>query len=257
MSVLSYFNMGSSLSLRGVCRLGSTVSIANHIQFANSNKDTYVHYSSTNAQLEVYVQAQRGISINTYNSVGGGILHGVWYSDDLVHTSDRNLKKNIRPLAEILRDGAAAARTNAGGGLHNTQDGKSLDTAAWVLRELRPVSYQFKKDVEAKAAHRFGFIADEVSELIPQVVRDLPTKHDGIQHQGIVYQDLIAVLAAAIQSLQHNLERHEQIITALLARSNAAEVQSQTAWQRSVNQRLDDMQAMQARINSKLGAAEV
>jgi len=54
---------------------------------------------------------------------------------------------------------------------------------------------------------RYGFIADEVESTIPHVVRersDIPERT-----KGIVYQDLIAVLAAALQSLQERLEVSE------------------------------------------------
>lgn len=117
-------------------------------------------------------------------------MHGVWYSDNLVHTSDRRLKSNIRPLMERLNVQAGRA-------------GSAKDGAVWVLRELRPVSYRFRRGAESKL-ERFGFIADEIATTIPQVVREMPT-----QHRGIVYQDLIAVLVAAFQSVQQRLESYE------------------------------------------------
>jgi hypothetical protein len=244
MSVLSELHIGSSFSLRGYCRLGSTLSIANHIEFANSNKNTYVHYSSTNEQLEVYVQAKRGISVHSYIKSGttyaGGILHGTWYSDYLVHTSDRNLKKNIQPLEETL-----SRRGRKAGGSANASN---PDNAAWLLRELRPVSYQFKKDAEAKAAHRFGFIADEVSEVIPQVVRELPLKSEGkTPYQGIVYQDFIALLTAAFQSMQTALETQ----TAEL-RELRSELRSRAARSESLEARLYNLEVKLEKTLEKL-----
>lgn len=95
------------------------------------------------------------------------------------------------------------------------------DGATWVLRELRPVSYHFKAPTESKL-QRYGFIADEVEATIPNVVRerlDLPD-----HHKGIVYQDLIAVLAAALQSMQQRLEVSESYARGYGSRLEALEM---------------------------------
>ena len=41
---------------------------------------------------------------------------------------------------------------------------------AWALRELRPVAYRFRAGAEAKYT-RFGFIADELERVLPELVR--------------------------------------------------------------------------------------
>jgi hypothetical protein len=168
------------------------VSVQDKIEFSKEN--TYVRYSTGDSFIEVVVEGNRGLSIGYSSSYGGGNLHGVWYSDNLVHTSDKRLKTNIQPLVETLNDRARAASVEFAA--------SSEDGAAWVLRELRPVSYRFKKGAESKL-QRFGFVADEVEATIPQVVRR-NTGPDAIK--GIAYQDLIAVLAAALQSLQRRVE---------------------------------------------------
>merc|ERR1719454_1499712 len=121
---------------------------------------------------------------------GGGNLHGVWYADFILHTSDRRLKKNIRPLLESLDSRAAEA-------------GAKEPSASWILRELRPVSFQFKRGPEAKL-QRFGFIADEVQQTLPQVVHQTRDRADN--YKGILYEDLLAVLASAMQHMQHQLD---------------------------------------------------
>merc|ERR1712217_548184 len=74
---------------------------------------------------------------------------------------------------------------------------KDAPALSWVLRQLRPVSYNFRKSTEAKSI-RFGFIADEMEHVLPQVVRELPNKdsNEPGTKKGIVYPDLIAVLTA-------------------------------------------------------------
>jgi len=193
MSVLDFLHLGSSLSLRGIGRFGSCIAVADRVAFGTPN--TYIHFSDANndALLNFYVTGHRGLSVMTESDIGGGNLHGIWYSDHIVHTSDRRLKKNIRPLMESL-DARAVEK------------GVTGDSARWLLRELRPVSYQFKQGAEAKGGaklQRFGFIADEVQATIPQVIVEKPT---GDRIKGILYEDLVAILTTALQSVQSQVE---------------------------------------------------
>eukprot|EP00747_Dinoflagellata_sp_TGD_P065372 gnl/TRDRNA2_/TRDRNA2_154332_c0_seq1.p1 gnl/TRDRNA2_/TRDRNA2_154332_c0~~gnl/TRDRNA2_/TRDRNA2_154332_c0_seq1.p1 ORF type:complete len:208 (+),score=48.45 gnl/TRDRNA2_/TRDRNA2_154332_c0_seq1:279-902(+) len=77
-----------------------------------------------------------------------------------------------------------------------------------LLRALRPVAYRFKG--EGTKPVRFGFIADELEESLPQVVRQMDGKEEkGEATKGIVYQDLIAVLTAALKGLQARVDNIE------------------------------------------------
>jgi len=71
----------------------------------------------------------------------------------------------------------------------------------WVLRELRPVSFNFKDGPEAKYS-RYGFIAQELQQVLPGVVRGT-----GEEHLKVVYQDLIALLTLAAQVLQDRVNQ--------------------------------------------------
>lgn len=188
-SLLDILNVGASLSVRSYTRMGDSVSVQTRVEFPH--KDTYAVFNSPNTALEFYIEGKRSLSVLEKSGTGGGMLHGVWYSDHLIHTSDRRLKSNIRPLMETLNVQAGHA-------------GKSGNGAVWVLRELRPVSYRFRRGAESKL-ERFGFIADDVAATIPQVVHETPS-----QHKGIAYQDLIAVLVAAFQSVQQRLDVYER-----------------------------------------------
>ena len=87
----------------------------------------------------------------------GGILHGQWVAEDPVSLSDRRLKKDVRPLKP-----------------------------SGAIDGLRPVAFSF---TSSPGERRYGFLADEFAEALPALVRTLS---DGFQ--GIVYQDLVAVL---------------------------------------------------------------
>lgn len=87
--------------------------------------------------------------------------------------------------------------------------------ALWMLRQLRPVSYYFKKGSESKYM-RFGFIADELESVVPQVVRQ--GRSDELSNpKSVVYTDLIALLTAAAQGQQQVIERQQGRMDKLLS----------------------------------------
>jgi hypothetical protein len=144
--------------------------------------DSYLKYDSG---LNVYVgstSATRGLSVTST----GGTLHGAWVSDVQVAASDRRLKRDIMPVDEAVSAlGVAPADV-------------SESSLSWVMRALRPVAYHFKRGVESKY-QRYGFIADEVAQLLPDIARPLdPTQKDD-PIVGLVYSDLIALLVAQLQ----------------------------------------------------------
>mmetsp|Transcript_9998 Transcript_9998/g.21362 ORF Transcript_9998/g.21362 Transcript_9998/m.21362 type:complete len:466 (-) Transcript_9998:145-1542(-) len=140
--------------------------------------------------VEVVADGWRSIRATS----SGGSLHGVWLADGAISTSDRRLKSEVTELVRTLSRGERKA-----------PDEKR--SAGWVLRELRPVSFTFKE--ERSQGLRFGFIADEIACILPELVRDLGNLRQGDgpeKFKGVVYQDLIALLAAAQQQLQLELE---------------------------------------------------
>jgi hypothetical protein len=126
-------------------------------------------------------------------------MHGTWISDQSsIATSDRRLKENIRPLVDAVRD-AQDAQGAPSSSKWKPETESAGAVAQWLLRQLRPVSYNLKNGNRDK---RFGFIADEMQQTLPQVVRkDLG---EG-SLKGIMYEDLIAVLTYSLQNLQSSI----------------------------------------------------
>jgi len=129
-----------------------------------------------------------------------GELHGTWTAQSQIATSDRRLKKDIKPLERHLPSGGE--RTGEAG-----STAKPEDPPLWVLRQLRPVSFNFKESGDKGT--RYGFIADELASVVPDVVRNLPPsparqkfQGDGPDIQAVHYQDLIALLTAVAKSQQ-------------------------------------------------------
>lgn len=93
-----------------------------------------------------------------------------------------------------------------------------------MLQRLRPVAYQYRNARKLhgrRAANvRFGFVADEVERAgAPQVVRHMRgrTGSGDRNVKGLIYQDLIALLVAALQEQQRLLanesrKRKEEVL---------------------------------------------
>jgi hypothetical protein len=219
-SLFDYQHFGSSMSVRGIVRLGSGLSLFGNLNngglsnFIKSDGTVGAYAKQDSSDLKIYVGGTRAITFET----DGGILHGQWNADNAISTSDRRLKTHIMPLQRTLRDviaprGEKKAPTSAAGAnataVAQANGGKAAsgDGALWLLRQLRPVSYSFRKGFDSKYM-RFGFIADELESVVPEVVRNTKDR-DVPDQKGVVYQDLIALLAAASQSQQKMIESLE------------------------------------------------
>jgi hypothetical protein len=109
---------------------------------------------------------------------------------------------------------------SASNGTINTSDArekkniKELDYGLETLMQLKPVSYEWKEDV-ANMGTKLGFIAQDLLELIPEVVvteEAVENRETGevtyqeAERMGVFYDDLIPVLTKAIQEQQGTIE---------------------------------------------------
>jgi len=205
LSLRAFGRLGSSLSVCGGVRLGSCLSVLDSVNLGSVlsvsemittdkikhvDGNTYLTITSTN--MEFWAGGQRSMTIEG----DGGVLHGAWSSDATVTTSDRRLKRNIEPLYRTIAQqamGRSAPQT--------TPDGRPEQPISWLLRELRPVSFNLKHGPEAKHL-KFGFIAQELETVFPNLVRTVG-KDDT---KSVASQDLIAVLTLALQTLQKEFD---------------------------------------------------
>jgi len=198
MAVVDFVHLGASLSIRSACRIGSNMDIRVKPRLSIADVQTYIKYDSKyytstetwgsyqHTALLWYTQGTASLRTTS----NGGSLHGLWYLDAdganmEASASDRRLKKNIRPLFETLRDASSTADEPV------DADWK-LDS---VMQQLRPKAYKLKGD---RDNIRFGFIADEMDRVLPQITRT-SAGPDG--RMGIMYQDLIAFLTNMMQDL--------------------------------------------------------
>ena len=107
-----------------------------------------------------------------------GVLH---MASDIVgfwDFSDRRLKTNIKPLENNLEK----------------------------VMSLHPVSYQWKSG-ERKGKTNIGLIAQEVEEIVPEVVRDQERLEDSstTTYKTVDYEHLVSVLIGAVQEQQEQI----------------------------------------------------
>lgn len=226
LSVFDFASVGASLSLRSFSRFGSTMSICStlimgsgDIHFTTINKGIYGRNSDDSYTRRVSFPDGDGAGYE-------GILHGQWFADVAPSSSDRRLKTNIAPLQQTLLshmsrakakdieatdtsgvDASASADVGgrAAGGTETKNDRQEV--VDWVLRELRPVSFSFRQGLDSKSMkqqghQRFGFIAQEVERVAPNLVREAGGT------KAMVYQDLIAMITLAAQDHHERLDQH-------------------------------------------------
>jgi len=211
-SLFDGMNIGSTLSLRSIARIGSCLSIGQntlgHIAIGSEGKVANMYFRSGVHSNWAWLSDHIHFPSELYNVPGqtGGHLHGEWFADTTLQMSDRRVKTNIKPLETQLRRNQELVRnlaTPKGSAPEADQEAES--GVSWILRELRPVSFRFKSATDTKrlVQNRFGFVAQEVERLSPNMVH-APFKDEP---KGILYQDFLAVLTLAMQEQQERLNR--------------------------------------------------
>ena len=172
----------------------------------NGDTDTYMSFDVAD-QWKLYcggykmIQATEASSGYDYVSFGGtdnsGEIHfninggdghfdGDVYAFSTTTSSDRKLKKNIQ----------------------------SLEGSLEKVLGLRGVSFEWKKNNKKS----IGFIAQEVQEVVPDLVKNNRKEHDGVvteEHLGVDYGNITALLVEAVKEQQALINRLEERIKTL------------------------------------------
>jgi len=239
LSLRSFVRLGSSLSVFGSSRIGSTLSVFDsfHLSPEKVVKMQGWTLSCDSATNHIKFTPDRFTKYPLVVTPTGGILHGTWSAESVVSASDRRLKRRMMPLERHL-DTTVGGPQGSPGEPHRRNNNRERDevsrpapTASDLLAALRPKRFLFgnyddfvvgpqsdslsNKVVTA----RFGFVAEEVEEVLPDVVR----RQDGTTQ--LVYQDLIALLALAAKERLRRLslgEARQEAECAMLRWQDAA-----------------------------------
>jgi hypothetical protein len=143
-----------------------TAYIKSFYENINSSITTWVNVVQDSST--VLAPANKKSDVYVYNDliVGGSI----------VNPSDSNLKNNVEEI--------------------------SLNIAEKLLKVV-PKQYTFKKDIDAKL--HYGFIAQEMEEIVPTLVEDIETPIDG-KIKSINYVEIIPLLLLKIKDLQTQID---------------------------------------------------
>lgn len=139
--------------------------------------------SATGSQSAAFIRAADGATVATDwpGGWGGGlatwdIVGGSTYFSGYITRSDRRYKKDIKPL-------------DVGYGLKR-------------IKELKPVSYRMK-DAAAPKDKQYGFIAQDVQKIFPDLVTTGAGKDKRL---GLSYNGLLAPIVLAIQELNTKVD---------------------------------------------------
>ena len=159
---LNHGNLHVNRALKGGQWVGGQIFAGDYIECSGNIEAKYG---------SLYARYASGIS-------GSGNVvaeQSLFYADQLIHTSDKRLKKNIKPLTDSEE----------------------------FIYSLKPVEYQFRKDKDGKKHH--GLIAQELQKVNKDEEWNVtPLMPDG-KHYGICYEELIADLIKTVQSQNERL----------------------------------------------------
>ena len=87
------------------------------------------------------------------------------------------------------------------------------------ILSLRPATYIFKRD--SKRRTQFGFIAQQVENVYPELVSEFADPRDGVTYKGLKYVGRITPLIKAVQEQSRSIESQNKRIEALEAAVNS------------------------------------
>ena len=113
---------------------------------------------------------------------------------------------------QIQLNGSTGVITNPTGSVTSSsisikENVQSFTNGLEAVMNMKPVSYNRKK--QPKENREIGFIAEEMEQFFPQVVRN----NSGNDIKGISYQEIIPVLVSALQEQQKKIEKLESKIS--------------------------------------------
>ncbi len=157
------------------------------------------------ANYVLWLRDDRNVSVGGYGSSAYKFMvYGSSYSTGSWIGSDRKLKSEIQPInngaKKIMKLQPKSYVYNFSLDKYNNVEGKELD-------EIKKNTIEEDNAINIKTERTFGFIADEVKEIFPELV-----KRDEEGLEAINYDGLIPVLVVALQEQQRRIVRLEKAL---------------------------------------------
>lgn len=124
--------------------------------------------------------------------------------------------KTQSPSYALHVNGTAYA-TGAAGALSDARHKKGVaalkDGALQEIMKLRPVTFEWKEPIDdGMKGQQIGFVAQDVEEVLPTVVL---TQNNAEKTKGLKYNEIVAVMAKAIQELKEENDRQSAAVATL------------------------------------------
>lgn len=168
---------GAKLDVVGGGNFSGGVSFDNSISL-DASTINYLYYTDalqlakSGTGVAIHIDSSRNVGIGTTTPTQLLHVNGTAYATTFLHTSDRRLKTNIEPIANVEE----------------------------LTQQLRGVRFEWKKT----GAPAYGVIAQEVEKVLPEAVT---LNADGIR--AVDYDQLVPVLLEAVKALQDRVNTLE------------------------------------------------
>ena len=194
---------------------------------------------NTTGSTNIGIGKNGGQAITTgSNNIDIGNVGAVESNTIRIGTSGTQTATFIAGISGATASGGATVFVNASGQLGTLTssrrfktDIKPMDDASSVLHSLKPVTFHYKSEIDAKGIAQFGLIAEEVEKVCP----DLVIRDEKGELQTVRYEQVNAML------LNEFLKEHKRIA------EMKKEEQSQLAALRSENAKLREENAANAK----------
>ena len=176
--------------------------------------------NTINPTLDV-VSANGGITVNANNiqlnaDQRGHITQFGQDNNDYISVGTANI--------DFVLDGSVDMRLFNSGELHSEgdmvafsnsiasdqkfkKDVYTIENALDKVNQLRGVHYTWKPDTKKAGQREIGLIAQEVQDVIPEVIKEVPTlKNEGETHLTVDYSKLVGLLIEAVKDLSKKVK---------------------------------------------------
>ena len=182
-----------------------------------SNRDLYLHGSTankksrlrtTNGNLHVDSAEGHALYLNYYYGASTNIYFGSGNGGSVGSISSSGLLRMANDVVAYYSFSDKRLKT----------DIKSTEGNLEKILSLNPVEYTWKEGPR-KGVKEIGLIAQEVEEIVPEVVR-VQSRHDnetgdGIEYKQVDYEHLVSTLIGAMQEQQKQIDELKSQISVL------------------------------------------
>lgn len=174
------------------------------IEYWENGLNFWIPFPNPNAgNYKLFLQNDGNIGIGKKPSYKLDVAGDIATSGSFLTTSDKRLKSNIQPLKNSLNkllrlNGKSYLKKTL---ITNSSNIKNYNNLSFIKQKTIE-NDNFKNQIEDKP--EFGFIAQDVIEIFPELV-----KQDSLGYYSIDYIGLIPVIIEAIKEQKNNLDKQE------------------------------------------------